>query len=72
MTYGRTVEEILREVMDTNVRPDEVVGMQKEFDQAVDSGDYDSAKKILNKMKDIMGENANEIIENQIVLDVEQ
>ena len=58
--------------MDTNVRPDEVVGMQKEFDQAVDSGDYDSAKKILNKMKDIMGENANEIIENQIVLDVEQ
>lgn len=34
MTYGRTVEEILREVMDTNVQPDEVVGMQKEFDQA--------------------------------------
>lgn len=72
MTYGRTVEEILREVMDTNVRPDEVVGMQKEFDRAVDNEDYDSAKKILDKMKDIMGENANEIIENQIVLDVEQ
>lgn len=72
MTYGRTVEEILREVMDTNVQPDEVVGMQKEFDQAVDNGDYDSAKKILDKMKNIMGENANGIIENQIVLDVEQ
>lgn len=25
MTYGRSVEEILREVMDTNVKPDEVV-----------------------------------------------
>ena len=46
--------------------------MQKEFDRAVDNEDYDSAKKILDKMKDIMGENANEIIENQIVLDVEQ
>ena len=58
--------------MDTNVQPDEVVGMQKEFDQAIDNGDYGSAKKILDKMKNIMGENANGIIENQIVLDVEQ
>lgn len=72
MTYGRTVEEILREVMDTNVRPDEVIVMQREFDKAIDSEDYDLAKNILDKMKNIMGENANTIIENQIVLDVEE
>lgn len=72
MTYGRTVEEILREVMDTDVRPDKVVIMQQEFERAIDSEDYGLAKKILDKMKNIMGENANTIIENQIVLDVEQ
>lgn len=72
MTYGRTVEEILREVMDTNVQPDEVVRMQHDFDHAIDHEDYDSARTILDQMKNIMGENANVIIENQIVLDVEQ
>lgn len=71
-TYGRSVEEILREVMDTNVRPDEVVIMQREFEHAIDSQDYYLANKILDKMKNVMGENANEIIENQIVLDVEK
>ena len=72
MTYGRTVEEILREVMDTDVRPDEVAMMQHEFEYAIDSENYHLAEKILNKMKKIMGDNANVIIENQIVLDVEK
>ena len=72
MTYGRTVEEILKEVMDTNVQPDEVIRMQHEFEQAIDDEEYDLAKKILNEMKNIMGENASGIIENQMVLDVEQ
>lgn len=47
MTYGQTVEETPRKVIDTNVQPNEVVGVQKEFDQAIGSGDYDSARKIL-------------------------
>lgn len=72
MTYGRTVEEILLGVMNTNVRPNEVIVLQHEFDKAIDSEDYDLAKDILEKMKNVMGENANAIIENQIVLDVEQ
>lgn len=72
MTYGRTVEEILREVMDINVQPDEVIKMQHEFEKAIDSEKYDLAKNILDKMKNIMGENANVIIENQMVLDVEK
>lgn len=72
MTYGRTVEEILLGVMNTNVRPNKVIVLQHEFDKAIDSEDYDLAKDILEKMKNVMGENANAIIENQIVLDVEQ
>lgn len=70
-TYGRTVEEILREVMDVNVRPDEVLELQRQFDEAIDEADYEKARRVLDKMRDIIGENANEVIENQIVLDVE-
>lgn len=46
--------------------------MQREFEHAIDIEDYYSAKQILDKMKNIMGENANAVIENQIVLGVEK
>ena len=71
MTYGRTVEEILLGVMDINVRPDEILELQKNFNLAVDLGDFDKAQKQLNKMRDILGDDAAEVIENQITLDVE-
>lgn len=70
-TYGRTVEEILRSIMDVNVRPDEILELQRDFDHAIDNEDYENAHKLLNKMKRIVGENSTEVIENQIVLDVE-
>ncbi|MCI8647560.1 MAG: AAA family ATPase [Firmicutes bacterium] len=70
-TYGRTVEEILRNVMDVNVRPEKILELQSGFDRAIDSEDYENARRLLNEMKQIMGENSTDVIENQIVLDVE-
>lgn len=70
-TYGRTVEEILLGVMDVNVRPDDILELQKNFDLAIDTGDFDMAQKQLNKMRAILGDDAMEVIENQITLDVE-
>ena len=69
-TYGRTVEEILLGVMDINVRPDEILELQNNFDYAVDHGDFDEAQIQLNKMRSILGDDAVEVIENQITLDV--
>ncbi len=70
-TYGRTIEEILRTVMDIDVRPEKILKLQNEFDHAVDHGKYEQARELLDEMKRIMGENSIDVIENQIVLDVE-
>lgn len=70
-TYGRTVDEVLREVMDVNVRPDKILALERGFDQAIDREDYETAKDILQQMRQILGEHAEEVIENQIILDVE-
>ena len=70
-TFGRTVEEILREIMGVNVRPDKILELQHMFDQAIDDGDYKYAKVVLEEMRELLGENAVEVIENQITLDVE-
>ncbi len=70
-TYGRSVEEILRGVMDVNVCPDEIVELQNKFDSAIDAENFEQAQKILQEMRIILGDNAETIIENQITLDVE-
>lgn len=70
-TYGRSVEEILRGIMDVNVRPDEIVELQNQFDAAIDAENFEQAQKILQEMRTILGDNAETVIENQITLDVE-
>lgn len=72
MTYGRSVEEILRQVMDVDVRPDQVVNLQQAFDAAIDQKDYVAANGYLGRMKKLVGENAAQVIENQIILDTEE
>lgn len=70
-TYGRTVDEVLQEVMDINVRPDKILALENSFDQAIDMENYELAKNILQQMRTILGDHAKEVIENQIILDVE-
>lgn len=70
-TYGRTVEEVMQEVMDINVRPEEILSLQRRFDQAVEKKEFEEAKKLLEQMRTILGDDAKEVIENQIALDVE-
>lgn len=70
-TYGRSVEEILRGVMDVNVCPDEIMELQNKFDSAIDAENFEQAQKILQEMRIILGDNAETVIENQITLDVE-
>lgn len=70
-TYGRSVEEILRGIMDVNACPDEMVALQNKFDAAIDEEDFETAQKILDQQRGILGDNAETVIENQITLDVE-
>lgn len=70
-TYGRSVEDILREIMGADVRPDRVRELLENFDRSIDQEDYEKAKMYLDETRDILGEHAKEVIENQITLDIE-
>lgn len=71
-TYGRTVGEVLQEVMDINVQPDYILQLQERFDAAIDREDFVNAESILREMKDILGVDAKSVIENQITVDIEK
>lgn len=43
MIHGRSVEEILCDIMNTNVSPEEITDLQKEFNSAIDCEDFDKA-----------------------------
>ncbi len=70
-TYGRSVEDILREIMGVDVRPSEVAELLNAFDHAIDIADLDIATKYLEQLRKVLGNNAKEVIENQITLDLE-
>ena len=57
--------------MDVNVLPSEILEMQREFDRELDQEEYDKAEITLKKMREILGDDARAVIENQIALDVE-
>ncbi len=71
-TYGRELDEILSEIMHVKVLPEEVETLQEEFDTAIDGKDCLRAEAVLEGMKELIGENAERVIENQIALDVEK
>ena len=60
------------DLMGIDVRPQEIISLQSEFDKAVDDDDLSKAENVLDHMKKLMGENSSEVIKNQIALDVER
>lgn len=71
-TYGRELDEILNEIMHVTVLPTDVGKLQEEFDEAIDGKDCVSAENVLDKMRELIGENSERVIENRITLDVEK
>ena len=60
-TYGRELDEILSEIMHVRVLPEEIGKLQEEFDEAIDGKDCIRAESVLDRMKELIGENAERI-----------
>lgn len=71
-TYGRSTEEILREIMYTEVRPEKVLNLKSAFDSAIDNEDFTAAQNLLDEMKHILGENSKDVVESQVTLNIER
>lgn len=71
-TYGRDIESIVREVMRTEVRPQEIVKKLKEFNKLLDDGKIEDARKLLKSLEEILGQNDTKIIDARISLELEE
>lgn len=67
--YGKDVNSILFEVMETTSRPDEIENMLHEFDECIDDENIDKAKEILNSLRQKLGDNNKDVITKEITLD---
>lgn len=71
-TYGRDVNSILREVMQTEIRPSEVKDKLTAFSNAIDDSDLDTAETLLKELRTILGDNDSEVVGAQVTLDLEK
>ena len=71
-TYGRDISTILREMMKVEVRPDVITKLLDSFYHNLSVENYEEAKKELEKLEDILGDNDSDVVEAKISYDVEQ
>ena len=71
-TYGRDVNTILRDVMGTEVRPQEVMEKKDLFYKALDEGDFSAAEKQLGVLEKILGQSDEEVVYMTTMLDLER
>ena len=70
-TYGRDVSDILREMMKIEVRPQEVLRLRADFYMQLAEENYDSAKKCLDQMEAILGENDADVTRAKMSYELE-
>ena len=68
-TYGRDVNSILREVMQTGERPKEIEQLLHAFYQAIDQQDIGQAESVLQALENTIGENDPELSAARVKLD---
>lgn len=60
-TFGRDAGSILREVMHVNERPDEIVKLIEQAHEALTSGSFTRARRIIDKIENKIGSNDPEL-----------
>ena len=71
-TYGRDSTAILRDVMETEIRPKDVLEKKEQFYDELQKENFLKAENIMDELKKILGENDEDIIRMQISLDMEK
>ena len=69
--YGRTVDEVLSQVMGTDVRPDEIKELLNSFSNKLEEN-LEEAETILGKLERLLGSTAKEVVSGRVCLDVEK
>ena len=70
--FGRDVNTVLQTVMGVSERPDEVQAKFDKFYDAMDNEEFDTAEKILNDLRDMLGNGDPEITSASVSLSLER
>ena len=70
-TYGRDIGDIMREMMKVNGRPEKVVKLQEHFYNVLDQGDMSAAKRDLDELTNVLGENDADVVKAKVAYDLE-
>ena len=71
MTYGRSVEAVMSELMGIAVRPADIVKKLASFHEALDESSVEHAKELLSALEKQLGVNDQDVIDARIALDLE-
>ena len=71
MTYGRSVEAVMSELMGIAVRPDEIVKKIASFNDALDEGRVEYARELLKGLEKQLGVNDQDVISARIAWELE-
>lgn len=71
-TYGRDIESILREVMKVEVKPKEIIEKLEKFNDLLDEGKVEKAKKLLEELENVLGKTDEKIVEYKLSLELEE
>ncbi|HQM02250.1 MAG TPA: AAA family ATPase [Ruminococcus flavefaciens] len=69
-TYGKDANSVLTAIMEADERPAPVKVKFDKFYDALASDDYDTARKVLNELKDELGDNYPDITSCEVKLDL--
>ena len=71
-TYGKDVNTILREVMESSERPQEIKNMFARFYKCLDEEQFGKADEVLKTLEHILGNNDTEVNSCRVRLELEQ
>lgn len=70
--YNRELDDIVNNIMETDYRSEEVRNLINQINQNIDNGEFDEAKKLLDNLKDILGETDSEVISARNSIELEE
>ncbi|KDE69071.1 hypothetical protein FUSO6_01430 [Fusobacterium necrophorum DAB] len=71
-TYGRNIDNIFREIMQVEIRPEKIRTLLKNFDTALDNGQIEQAKQLLYELENTLGKDDSDVVEARMSINLEE
>ncbi|WP_026766645.1 AAA family ATPase [Selenomonas ruminantium] len=70
-SYGRNITAVIHELMETEIRPQDILNKLKEFNNVLDEGNVSKAKEIVTEIEKQLGSNDQDVVDAKIAIALE-